>query len=74
MPVIFSGTLFSDLHASASDVRCFEMTFEISWVFHVSTNMQFLFSGWMNLKFFKVNINKSDTAVVVSDLFMFEIT
>jgi hypothetical protein len=29
MPLIFSGTLFSNFHAFAYDVRCFELTFEI---------------------------------------------
>jgi len=29
MPVIFNGTLFSNFHAFASDVRCFELTLEI---------------------------------------------
>ena len=29
LPVIFNGSLFSYFHAFASDVRCFELTFEI---------------------------------------------
>ena len=69
-PVIFSGTLFSNLHALASDVRCFELTFEIRLTSPSFDKRAVSVFRVDESEVFKIDENTSDTTLLVPDIFI----